>query len=540
MRVLVTGGSGVVGDAAVRALLAHGHRVRLLARHASDDARAWPAPGDADAPGGPRSGAGVEAHDGDVTDPATLDGAARGCDVVLHLVGTVTERPPAVTYARVNVEGTRHMVDEAARAGVPRFVYVSSLGADRGSSPYHQSKFAGEQETARFPGAWTVVRLANVYGPGDAVVSLLLRMVRALPALPLLGGGDLEFQPLWTDDCGEALARACERDDLAGAALDVAGDERTSMRDLLDRFARLTERAPLRIPMPLPIATLGVKLADAAGVDLGINESQLTMLAEGNVIDPPRENALTGVFGVTATSLDEGLRRLLDELPEQLPAAGLGALHHKRYWAEVAAPREPAAALFRRFCTRFHALTPTAMDLTAEPDTPTAVLSLHQTVTMALPLRGNVQVRVAALDDERPGARSLTLQTVEGHPLAGAVRFTFTEDGDGEGTRPFRFEVEVYERAADPFDWVAMMLLGSRLQRANWREMVRMVIEESGGQGGIEEAEETLEGEAAEQVERWLKELAIERARADNGARLGEGAGSRVSGGVRFDGAEAM
>ncbi|HEY0780704.1 MAG TPA: NAD-dependent epimerase/dehydratase family protein, partial [Gemmatirosa sp.] len=378
MRVLVTGGTGVVGDAGVRALLAHGHRVRLLARHASDDARAWPAPGDADAPGGPGSGVGIEAHDGDVTDPASVAGAARGCDVVLHLVGTVAEHPPEVTYERVNVEGTRHMVDEAARSGVPRFVYVSSLGADRGTSPYHQSKFAGELEAARFPGAWSVVRLANVYGPGDAVVSLLLRMVRALPALPLLGGGDIAFQPIWAEDCGEALARACERDDLAGAALDVAGDERTSMRDLLDRFARLTGRAPIRLPMPLPVARLGVKLADAAGVDLGINDSQLTMLAEGNTIEPPRENALTAVLGVTATPLDEGLRRLLDILPEQLPDDGLGALHHKRYWAEVTGPSEGAPALFRRFCERFHALTPAAMDLTAEPDTPTAVLELHE------------------------------------------------------------------------------------------------------------------------------------------------------------------
>lgn len=229
---------------------------------------------------------------------------------MLHLAGIVAERPPALTYERVNVEGTRHMVDEAARAGVPHFIYISSLGADRGTSPYHQSKLAGEQEAARFPGAWTVLRLANVYGPGDAVVSLLLRMVRALPALPLLGGGDIAFQPIWVDDCGEALARACERDDLAGAAFDLAGDDRTSIRDLLDRFVQLTGGAPLRD------AVIGLERADLAGVDLGINERQLTMLAEGSVIDAPRTNALTTVFGVTPTSLDTGLRCLLTTLPE--------------------------------------------------------------------------------------------------------------------------------------------------------------------------------------------------------------------------------
>ena len=525
MRVLVTGGTGVVGDAAVGALLAHGHRVRLLARHARDDARAWPAPGDADAPGGPHSGAGVEAHDGDVTDPASLDGAARGCEVVLHLVGIVAEHPPELTYDTVNVEGTRHMVDEAARAGVRRFVYVSSLGADRGASPYHQSKFAGEHEAQRFPGAWTVVRLANVYGPGDAVISLLLRMLRALPVLPMLGGGHIEFQPIWTEDCGEVLARACERDDLAGAAFDVAGEERTSMHDLLDRFATLTDRAPRRIPVPLRVATLGVKLADVAGMEIGINESQLTMLAEGSVIEPPRTNALTPVFGVTPTPLDVGLRRLLDVLPEQLPESGLGALHYKRYWAEVEGPDTAAPALFDQFCEQFHALTPPVMDLNAEPGTPTAVLALHQTVTMSLPLRGNVQVRVAAL-----APLSLTLQTVEGHPLAGAVRFTFTEHpAHDEGATAFRFEIEVYERAADPFDWLAMTLLGSRLQRANWRAIVETVVEESGGEAveGVRTRETTLDGSEVEAVERWLKDLAIERARAEHGKELGSEAEGR-------------
>ena len=99
MRILVTGGTGVVGEAAVRALVARGHAVRLLSRHAERDARAWPD--------------GVEAHVGDVTRPESLAGAADGCDAVLHVVGIVDESPPELTFERVNVEGTRHVVAES-------------------------------------------------------------------------------------------------------------------------------------------------------------------------------------------------------------------------------------------------------------------------------------------------------------------------------------------------------------------------------------------------------------------------------------------
>ncbi|MDF1502870.1 complex I NDUFA9 subunit family protein [Roseisolibacter sp. H3M3-2] len=508
MRVLVTGGSGVVGEAAVRALLRRGHAVRLLARGAEKEARTWPD--------------GVEPWKGDVTDADSLRGAADGCDAVLHLVGIVDEKPPHATFEGVNVAGTRHVVAETTRAGVPHLVYVSSLGAERGRSPYHRSKHAGEEVARGFGGRWVVVRPGNVYGPGDEVVSLLLRMVRTLPAVPVIAGGDQPFQPVWTDDVGEALAVAVERADLAGRTLDVAGPERTTMHDLLDRLTRLTGRSPVRVPLPGPVASLGVKLADAVGIGLPINDSQLTMLAEGNVVDDPAANALDTVLGVAPTPLDEGLRRLLDVLPEQLPDEGVGELRRRRFWADVRGARLSPEALLQELCVHFHEVTPEQMDLEAEPGTPRAVLAEGQTVTMALPLRGNVQVRVAELTP-----RTLTLQTVEGHPLAGAVRFS-ADPHDGA----LRFEVCVVERAANVFDWVAMAALGSRLQKATWRDIVQAMVDASGGEApdGVQHADETLDGEAAEREEARLHALADARRRAAHEAEVAgaeQGAGPR-------------
>src|SRR6478735_3785641 len=113
MRILVTGGSGVVGVGTVTELVRRGHEVRLLARHARDDARQW--------------ANSVTPIEGDVTDPASIAGVADGCDAVVHIVGVVEESPPAVTFERVNVGGTRSILAEAERAGTRRFVYVSSL-----------------------------------------------------------------------------------------------------------------------------------------------------------------------------------------------------------------------------------------------------------------------------------------------------------------------------------------------------------------------------------------------------------------------------
>src|SRR5690349_8774998 len=103
MKVLVTGGSGVVGNSAVTALLKRGHTVRLLSRGATDDVKAWPP--------------GVEPWPGDLTDGDSIRGCAEGCQAVLHLVGIVEEKPPTVTFEGVNVNGTRLIVAEATRAG---------------------------------------------------------------------------------------------------------------------------------------------------------------------------------------------------------------------------------------------------------------------------------------------------------------------------------------------------------------------------------------------------------------------------------------
>src|SRR5215217_9119954 len=120
MKVLVTGGTGVVGESTVRALHRRGHAVRVLSRHAGRGEKWWPD--------------GVDGWAGDVSDEKSIRGAARECDVVLHIAGIVEEQPPNVTFQAVNIDGTRYVVLEAERAGVKKVIYVSSLGCERGDS----------------------------------------------------------------------------------------------------------------------------------------------------------------------------------------------------------------------------------------------------------------------------------------------------------------------------------------------------------------------------------------------------------------------
>src|SRR5688500_4204021 len=119
MKVRVTGDAGVVGAGVVSALLERGYEVRLLARTAGGDVRRWPR--------------GVEGHDGDVAAAADVRGSATGCGAVVHLAG-IDHEEGGRTFEKVNVGGTRHVVKEAERARVKRLVFLSCLGAERGTS----------------------------------------------------------------------------------------------------------------------------------------------------------------------------------------------------------------------------------------------------------------------------------------------------------------------------------------------------------------------------------------------------------------------
>jgi uncharacterized protein YbjT (DUF2867 family) len=497
MRVLVTGGTGVIGEGLLPALVGAGHIVRLLSRGAEEDAKRWPAE--------------VEPFAADVTDVSSLRGAAEECGAVVHITGIVDESPPALTFERVNIQGTRHVLAEAARAGLKRFIYVSSLGAERGRSQYHRSKFKAEELVRASSFDWLILRPGNVYGPGDEVISTLLKLVRALPAVPVIDAGNQPFQPVWYEDLGRAILRALETPTLKRQTLELAGAETTTTSDIIERLSAITGREVARVPVPSFLASLGVRLAESTklekllGVKLPLNESKLKMLLEGNYIEHPSANALTARLGVRATTLDAGLAKLADSIPEQLPSAGIGALRHKRFWADIKGCHHTPTALVEEFRARCAEVMP--LEFSAEPGTP-RVVEEGSTLTLGLPVRGNVQVRV-----EEVAPRRIILSTVEGHMLAGMIQFS----ASGDKRRAVRFLVDIHARAATGLDLLAMSTVGDSLQKENWEEVVTRVVALSGGTAplGVQSETETLDDAEAQRIERRLTDLINRRKRAE-------------------------
>lgn len=281
-RVLVTGGEGFLGSHLIPRLLSRGHLVRATYH-------------DPDGPGR-RVAPGIDWRHVDVCVESETSGLAEECDVVVHLAGLFAATD-AMTLARVHGTGTRHLVWEAERAGVERFVYVSVLGARPGDPDYLGTKFDAETAVISAKIPTVVLRPSVVYGPGDRFTSSIRSLLHRLPVFPLPGGGRFRLQPLAVEDMVDALSQCVERDDLDGREFDLAGPEPLTFREIVEIVGEL---AGIRRPfLPLPARPmLGmIRLAHRTGLPAPFSSEQLALFATGSVLSS-RENPLPRVFRV--------------------------------------------------------------------------------------------------------------------------------------------------------------------------------------------------------------------------------------------------
>ena len=162
----VTGGTGFVGQHLLRLALDSGYEVRALTR-------GWKPPED-----------GIDWVDGALDRPDSLLKLVDGADGVIHVAGVVNGSKAA--FEAANVTGTAAMVDAARKAGVRRFVHISSLAAREPQlSHYGWSKSRSERIVAASGLEWTIIRPPAVYGPGDKETLELFKMARrGFVALP--------------------------------------------------------------------------------------------------------------------------------------------------------------------------------------------------------------------------------------------------------------------------------------------------------------------------------------------------------------------
>ena len=237
-RVFLTGASGFVGRRVLATLRDRGHQVTCLGRSAGPGAVA-----------------------GDLASPESYAAALVGHDVVVHLAA-ITGKAAPDAYQRINVDGTRLLLDAARRAGVARFLFCSSIAvtfADTRRYHYARSKAAAETLVQDSGLRTAIVRPTIVAGAGSPVMSKL-EALAGLPIVPVFGTGEVRLQPIHVDDLADLIVDVVDADRFGGDVFELGGRDIMTVREIMKRLRRLRTPQPPRF-VPVPMSLLLAPLA---------------------------------------------------------------------------------------------------------------------------------------------------------------------------------------------------------------------------------------------------------------------------------------
>jgi nucleoside-diphosphate-sugar epimerase len=321
--VLVTGATGFIGRVLCAKLGSRGAEVRGLARGAAEGP--WAQMIAADIGAGPLPGA-----------------AMQGVDTVFHLAGKVhaLAQPGADEsgYVRANVDGTRNVLEAAARAKVARFVFASSVKAggegcdvcldeamdDNPETPYGRTKLEAERLVFKFARQHemhaVVLRLPLVYGPGSK--GNLARMLEAVaarrfPPLPEFGN---HRSLVHVEDVAEAAIRAAETPQANAQTYIVTDGRPYSTRDLYALMRAALGRKRPRLSIPMKALRAAARFGDMAGRVRGRQ-----FFFDSDTLEKLASSAW---YSSRKIETELGFKPAYDlekALPEMVEAAGLGS-----------------------------------------------------------------------------------------------------------------------------------------------------------------------------------------------------------------------
>lgn len=237
--VTVFGGSGFLGKHVVRALVAQGYRVRVPMRrpHTGMDLKVIGGVGQ------------VQLMQANLRFEDSVSRAVEGSDAVINLVAVLYEEGQQ-KFEALHVKGAETVAKAVAQAGIQTFVHISAIGADADSeSDYARTKGQGEALVRQHVPTADIMRPSIVFGTEDQFFNRFAAMAQLAPALPLIGGGQTKFQPVYVGDVAKAIAAKIVKG-TAGETFELGGPHVYSFKELLSYMLNVIAKKRFLVPVP--------------------------------------------------------------------------------------------------------------------------------------------------------------------------------------------------------------------------------------------------------------------------------------------------
>jgi len=291
MRVLVVGATGFVGGRLVESLRSAGHEVVAFSRSASRSSF----PDD------------VEIFEGDLADPASLEGLCDGIDAAYYLIHSLT----AKNFADLDRTYARRFRERASAAGVDRVVYLSGISGDeRNLSPHLASR--REVESVLEAGSFdlTVLRAAIIIGAGSASFRIVDDLTDRLPVMTVPKWVSTPCQPISIDDAVAYLIGVLDVEETRGGIYDIGAPEVWSYKSLLQLTAEKKGKRVFIVPVPVMSPGLSSHwLRLTTDVQYAIARPLAESMRNPVTVDPSRD--LQSVVPIEQTSVEVAVQRAL-------------------------------------------------------------------------------------------------------------------------------------------------------------------------------------------------------------------------------------
>ena len=301
--VAVLGGSGFLGRYIVQEFARSGALIRVGCRH-PEEALFLKTQGEVGQ---------IQLQACNIRDDESVKSFVENADIVINLVGIMYQTGQQ-TFTKVHAAGAERVARLAKQAGVRQLIHISALGvASDSDSYYSQTKGLAEQLVRQqFPEA-VMIKPSLVFGPEDKFFNRFGEMAMYSPILPIFGGGNTRYQPVYVKDVAEAVFQVAEQE-IKGQAFELGGPEVFTYKEMMQLILAETGRKCLMVPTPVFLGKMvGVFAQMLPKPPLTVD--QMKLLSKDNIVQDGAKKL--GDLGVAPHSLREILPTYIHRFKSQ-------------------------------------------------------------------------------------------------------------------------------------------------------------------------------------------------------------------------------
>ncbi|TAH37775.1 MAG: complex I NDUFA9 subunit family protein [Alphaproteobacteria bacterium] len=298
-KIVVFGGSGFIGRYVVKRLAALGAVIAVPTRNV-EKAKFLRTFGDVGQ---------IAPIACEISNEASLRAVIKNADAVINLPGILFESGKS-KFDSVHHKIPMNIAAISRECGVKTLVHISAIGADENSnSAYARSKAKGERAVAREYSGAVILRPSIVFGPEDNFFNLFAGMAQLFHMLPLIGGGQTKFQPVYVGDVADAVVAAIFNDAARGKIYELGGPKIYTFAELMQIMLRQTGQKACLISVPFWWAKVKAAFLQLMPRPL-LTIDQVRMLEKDNLVGGSVLKLKD--LGITPTALEVILPSYLD------------------------------------------------------------------------------------------------------------------------------------------------------------------------------------------------------------------------------------